>query len=623
MTTWNLPKTLVLSAAAPQRTRCFAYACAEMSRLLGRLGIDPQPGDAATADHYRLQLGDGTFGGVVTTIRHDGYELQVKEGGACLCAPSAKGLLNAVYDLAERLGFRFLMPGEGGEWPPESGRSPSLPIGIWRREPRFSHRGVFGGINVPPYSREEWLRFFAKLRFNAQSSNEEDAALAEELGIRLEIGGHGMASLLPRELFAERPELFRMFQPEDFGGKRQPDANFCPTHPETAKLVSQGFQRQVESLRGVYAVHAWADDLPAGGWCMCSRCRSFTPSDQSMLAMNLQADVVADTQPGMRVPAIAYHDTLFPGCQIPPAPQCFLLYAPRERCYAHALDDPACPKNRWHLQALHEWMACFKDHTDAHTFEYYFDQILYRGLYFFLPDVIIRDMAVYEQAGIASHMSLQVGGALLAPDYNMLVFARAHWDSELTTEAAITQLAEQLSPQQPAPWQRYLSARSQACAAACSVCEVPNAIYFDYRFMPEITGPFGDVMVTRQADSARALQQAAATLSDAAPAIPPHQRNLMLQEVNRARFEAEDLLAMSRHQAGLNGISRYLASRDPALLPPALEHLRQALQQLEKAAAMAREIGMPESAYYHAFNRDWTAPEIRAKLQVYETAVAT
>ena len=40
-------------------------------------------------------------------------------------------------------------------------------------------------------------------------------------------------------------------------------------------------------MEGAYAIHAWGDDLPAGGWCLCPSCRSFSPEDQSMIAMNL------------------------------------------------------------------------------------------------------------------------------------------------------------------------------------------------------------------------------------------------------------------------------------------------------------------------------------------------
>ncbi|MBU4212200.1 MAG: hypothetical protein KKD33_06415, partial [Verrucomicrobia bacterium] len=38
---------------------------------------------------------------------------------------------------------------------------------------------------------------------------------------------------LTRELFKTRSELFRMFPPEDFSGKRISDSNFCCNHSGT------------------------------------------------------------------------------------------------------------------------------------------------------------------------------------------------------------------------------------------------------------------------------------------------------------------------------------------------------------------------------------------------------
>lgn len=624
MNDWNLPRSVDVTLSVPRPDRCAAHARDELVRLLGRAGISAQGPARAAPGRYGLQVGKPAVFPGVQDPAHDGYLLQVNSEGAGIRAATGKGLLNGVYDLAERMGFRFLMPGEAGERLPDGG-SAGLRVraGTWRMTPRFPHRGVFGGVNVPPHNRDEWFRFFAKLRFNAQSHAPEDAGLAEELGMRLEVGGHGMSELLPRALFETKPELFRMFQPEDFGGKRQPDANFCTTHPASDSIVRKNFRRRIAALEGVYAVHAWADDLPGGGWCLCPRCRSFSAGDQSVLAMNMQASVVAEDRPEMRVPVIAYHDTLYPGGEIAPAAACFLLFAPRERCYAHALDDPGCAKNRWHHAALRAWMSVFSAHGDAHTFEYYLDQILFRGLYPFFPDVIIGDMAAYERAGIESHMTLQVGGALLAPDYNLLTFARAHWNADLTADGVIDDLARALDPRAPDAWRRYLAARRQAFRLALAVCDVSNEVYFDYRFMPQIARPYGDVLVRNQAAASQCLRDAAGELTRARSGMSGRTALLAATDADRARFEAADLQGMSLHQAGLNGLARYLEDRGRADLKAALETLEAADRQLAKAAAVARDIGMPKTAYYHSFNADWTRRELRAKIETFEGALET
>ena len=597
-------------------------AAAEAERLLGRLDIGCRTIQGHSRRGFALTV---TVAGARSVtprtgfgaIRHDGFHLAVTAAGVAISAPTAKGVLNGLYDLAERLGYLFLMPGDEGEWAPDPIRP--VPAGNATVNPRFPHRGVFGGLSVPPFTADQWLAFFAKLRFNAHSGGE--VAACARLGIRPERGGHGMAELLPRKLFETRPELFRMFQPEDFAGRRMADANFCPTHPETARMVRGNFRRQLAGLAGVYAVHAWADDLPAGGWCMCPRCRAFTPSDQSQLAMNLQAEAIRLASAPMRVPTIAYHDTLFPGRQIRPAPECFLLYAPRERCYAHALDDPRCARNRIFLNALRAWTARFAGHDDAHTFEYYCDQILYRGHYPFLPEVILGDMRVYEQAGIESHMTLQVGGALAAPDFNQLLFARAHWDAALTPSGFITSLAGRLDPAHSAPWRHYLSARAAAYTAAFAVCEITEDIYFDYRFMPELADARGAKLVHRQGQGTDKLEQAAGKLAASAKTLSPRAAGLAAREAARARFEAADLRAMQLHQAGLNGVAAYLNTRDRRTLKAALTELGRARKQLARAAAQQRR-GAPHGradkwGYYPGFVKAWSDKEIAAKIAVY------
>jgi len=113
------------------------------------------------------------------------------------------------------------------------------------------------------------------------------------------------------------------------------------------------------------------------------------------------AEAMAKKDASMRLPILAYHDTMFPGAQIDAPKNSFLLFAPRERCYAHALNEPACARNRVYYKALQEWMKKFKGIDDAHMFEYYFDQVLFRGIYPFLPNTILEDLKVY--AGMASN----------------------------------------------------------------------------------------------------------------------------------------------------------------------------------------------------------------------------
>ena len=609
------------ASAGPDRCKCFAYAQTEMRRLLGRIGIEAGVSATIVSAAYCLQLRRDSAGLSVPPslegLQSDGYVIRITAEEIVLAAPTAKGVLNAVYDLAQRLGYVFLLPGATGERAPAR-REFHLPEGEMRANPRFKHRGIFWQpLEIKDYTVEEWLRFHAKLRFNAVSHQASSLALCEELGLRLEVGDHGLSHLLPREQFTEHPEYFRMFQPEDFRGKRQSDSNLCITNPQARRIVQENYHKKLANLEGVYAEHAWADDLPAGGWCLCAACRAFSPADQAMLATRVLAEVVAQHQLPHRVPMLAYHDTMYPGRQIAPPREAFLLFAPRERCYGHALDDASCPRNRFYLQALREWTQCFAGSDDAHTFEYYFDQILFRGLHPFLPQIILDDMRVYESHGIQTHLFLQVGGAAVAPEFNALVFAQGCWDRDLTAEAFMAQLAAGLAPDDPAPVRHYLQQRAEIFTDALRMCQHDTGIYLDYRWLPETTHPFGEEIAQVYAQRSGELRQAAEALAPATLNQVPPPEDWRNREANQARFEACELQVMAHQQTGLNRLAQFQNTGDQEKRRQGMAALEQARNAFVEAAAAARTAQIPENCWYFGNINKWLTDEFARKIALY------
>lgn len=632
-TRFTLPSKVILGRARPSSV-CYDYAVEELKRLLEKLGTGvvvenasgpndlfwlwfcPEPG----ARQKTMPAAEA--------VRWDGFTIRVAPDGVTIVARQAKGVLNAVYDLAERLGCLFLYPSDAGEWMPQPGAArPSLPVGTAVVNPRFPFRGVFGGFERLSHTDEQWLRFFAKLRFNAHTANSGDLTLARTLGIRLEVGGHGMSELLPRDLFKTKPDLFRMSPSKDSEGRRTSDANFCPTNPETASIVKKNYRTKLRALVGVYALHAWPDDLSGGGWCECPRCRAYTPSDQAMLAMRMLAEAVAEEHSAARVPVLAYHDTMYPGKRVDAPREGFLLYAPRERCYGHALNDPNCPRNQWYLQALKQWTMKFRGIGDAHTLEYYFDQILFRGLYPFLPYVIVADTNVYEACGIESHLSLQVGGPLVAPEYNLLVFSRALWDKQLAPEQFIAELAKRIVPQAPDAWTRYLAARAAVFTQAMRFCahSTAEAASFDYRNPPGVAAPPGATMVQVYGQSADALDQAADALERAAcDAWPRRAKALAKAEAGRAHFEAAGLRVMAHQQDAANKTAQLAQTGSAVTRQQVLDALRAALKQLEVANARATDIGLPKGDYeqvYFPYLRTVLKRDFEQRIENHEKAL--
>jgi len=596
------------------------FAAGELVRLLGRAGQKAAL-RAEKGDFNAVSIGAASRPDLAG-IAHDGFVKAADETGVTIASMSGKGVLNGVYALAEEMGFAFLMPGEKGERVPTALKE--IEEETRTVNPRFAHRGIFASSRCETYSLEDWYGFLAKLRFNAICAHSDMIVpdrmdLLKLLGFRVEAGGHGMSACLPRDLFEKEPELFRMFQPEDFGGKRMKDSNFCVTNPKTRDIVKENFKKRVAPAveAGLHAVHAWADDLPGGGWCMCSRCRSLAGTDQSALTMNVEAQAVRELKSALRVPVIAYHDTMFPSTFFAPDPACFLLFAPRERCYAHALNDPSCARNGIYLQALKAYQRRFAGVDDAHTFEYYNDKLLFRGHTPYLPQVVIGDADAYEDGGIACWMSLQVGGDLQAIDWNMLAHAYVAWTRGLGEEELTHRLALAAGGDAPAAWEAYLAGNAAAYATAWQTCDLPYEIYLDYRFMPERGGAEGAALVDNLAFGAAAFRKAVDGLARAK--VGGASAEFARLEVKRGRFEALDFDAMVLHQRGLRAIAEYLIGGSETDRAAALAELRLADAKLTEAlAAFKADYSEAKGQYYVGFVNNWTQPEIRNKIRVYE-----
>ncbi|MCM8769124.1 MAG: DUF4838 domain-containing protein [Candidatus Omnitrophica bacterium] len=595
----------------------YLFALEELERLLKKIGCQVSR-HAVALGKYSLCLAKSqskpTFPQVdLKKIRGDGYCLAIQREAVFILANQPRGILHGVYDLAERLGFVFVYPGEEGEWvrPVRS-----IPTGVFPVNPRFPYRGIYAH-SLNEATAEKWLRFFAKLRLNTVGVAEKYLPIAEKLGFRCETGGHGLTNLIPRDLFKEKPEIFRMSQPEDFFGKRQADFNACLTHPETEVLVKKAYQEKLKLLPGIYALHAWPEDLPGGGWCFCSRCRALSPSDQALLSVRYLGEAAEEIGHPGRIPMLVYHDTLVPPVTLKPARRSFLLFAPRERCYGHALDDPECERNRFYLKSLQAWSEIYQGIGDGHTFEYYLDQVLFRGMYPFLPGIILRDMKVYEKYGIESHMVLQVGGVSPGPDYNLLLFAQACWKTELTEISFIKRLASSLFPQNPALFSEYLLERSDVFSKALKLCGYNPDIYLDYRWLPESISQFSLEMATSYQRCAQRLQQSGRKLFRLAARVREGQANLLPQEIARAAYESSELKLMAWQQKACNFLARYYQTGSSIARRKAVNFFSQAVAATRVSREKARAAGLPEDYYFFQCSR-WLEREFNEKTKVFQ-----
>jgi hypothetical protein len=227
-------------------------------------------------------------------------------------------------------------------------------------------------------------------------------ALARERGMTIEHGGHLLPELLARNDIRALAEG-RMLSDAARGTLE----HHVRTHPEAQVL------------------HLWGPDLRPGAG-------GREASAAALRTANAIAALAEDVRPGTQVAFLAYHDTEEVPRGVRPRGNVCLLFAPRERCYRHALDDRGCPRNKRYRELLLAQVEYFRGAGAAapRVFEYWFDAIRFAGGIPDLTATMQRDLAFYRSGGVHTVQMLMTGhGRPPAPHPNPPAFARLAWSA--------------------------------------------------------------------------------------------------------------------------------------------------------------------------------------------------
>ena len=223
-----------------------------------------------------------------------------------------------------------------------------------------------------------------------------DYALSRGLEVEYEI--HAAGYLMPRSLFAEHPDYFRMNEK----GERTDDWNFCVSNPEAMELVGK---RAAELARSLYGsrpyFYFWMEDAH-NIHCQCPRCKHLSASDQQMLALNCFLRAIKEHIPNAHMAYLAYMDSILPPTQVRPEEGIFLEYAPFEKYTAKG--ENAEELIRQEKEMILPLMRAF-DKEPIKVLEYWYDNSMYSGWkkppkkFVLKEDAMRREIAEYKQMG--------------------------------------------------------------------------------------------------------------------------------------------------------------------------------------------------------------------------------
>jgi hypothetical protein len=438
------------------------FAAQELSRYLeATSGVFLPVVEERSAEVRAIQIRAGQ-------AETDGYRLVVEPEKVTIEGEGPRGVLYGVYGILRSLGYRWYFPGKSGEVIPRL-TTITLPDGIQEDQPSFRERSLIWDIQYAGAPETlhgkmlDWIDWAGKQRLNQYTffACEENGwrldkwwaenrhRLLPEMrkrGILLGYGGHFLSTLLPRHLFEDHPEYFRM----DREGKRVNDFNFCPTNAGARRVVQENALAYFKRYPEAKYFHLWADDIRGGGWCNGPECRGLSASDQAMIATNSVAQALADADPGAALAYLAYHDTTVPPTKVQADANVFLLNAARERCNAHSLDDPNCARNRQIYKPAFETLLALFEKTgrnNSHMFEYFQDHILFKTMQPPLLGNISGSARYFRDLKLPVLQSLVVVNRnWVSPPLSLYAFSEMAWDADASPGEIVEDFARFFAP---------------------------------------------------------------------------------------------------------------------------------------------------------------------------------
>ena len=258
------------------------------------------------------------------SIKFDGFRIAFSGKRIILSACEERGLLNGVYTVLSRNGFRWGWPGKKYEVIPELSRL-ILEESVTNPDLEFRGACVFPLCKENLEEVRETLIWLSRNRFNLfltcvsktrgrkNDWHVEWNSVAEELypelekrGMILNMGEHSNRYFFPLSLFEEHPEWFAM----DKEGVRNNKGQICYSNEEAVAYLKKSYLEYIKQHPEIHIFGTWPED--GYGYCQCEDCKK---PGRILQAVNEIAKEVAKVRPDLMVEYLSYTDET---CKVPP-----------------------------------------------------------------------------------------------------------------------------------------------------------------------------------------------------------------------------------------------------------------------------------------------------------------